>query len=62
MMASFSLEGPQKCSGLDVQRYSPETLSQELGSDFELIKSEQDCHKTPFDTFQHFVYCLFKKA
>lgn len=48
-------------SGLDVMRYSPEILSQELGNDFTLLKSFDECHQTPFGTSQNFVYCLFKK-
>ncbi len=62
IMSSFNLEGPEKCSGLDVMRYSPETMSRELGADFILLKSCQEHHKTPFDTAQDFVYCLFKKV
>ncbi len=59
MIASFSLEGPPKCSGLEVMRYSPQTMSQELGPGFSLIKTCSERHQTPFDTFQNFVYCLF---
>ena len=62
IMASFSLEGPQKCSGLDVQCYSAETMSKEIGSGFMLVRSDQERHHTPFNTVQDFVYCLFKRA
>lgn len=61
IIATFSLGGPTKCSGLDVVRYSPETLSKELGPGFQLLHSENETHKTPFDTTQEFVYCLFQK-
>ncbi len=61
IMATFSLEGPLKCSGLEVMRYSPETLSRELGERFSLLKSSKERHQTPFNTFQNFAYCLFKK-
>jgi len=60
IMATFSLEGPLKCSGLDVIRYSPETLSRELGDGFSLVKTSQERHQTPFGTSQNFTYCRFK--
>lgn len=59
VMAVFSLEGPEKCSGLDVVRHSAETLSREFGQGFTLLKSCPERHQTPFGMFQHFIYCLF---
>ena len=61
IIASFNLEGPPKCSGLEVMRYSPETLAREFGKDFTFITSVNERHKTPFDTLQDFVYCVFRK-
>lgn len=61
IIASFNLEGPSKCSGLDVMRYNPETLSQELGSDFLFLESMNEQHQTPSSAFQSFIYCIFKK-
>lgn len=62
VIATFSLDGPKKCSGLEVVRYSAETLSQELGSNFDLISSDQTTHTTPAGATQRFVTCLFRKA
>lgn len=61
VLSTFSLSGPEKCSGLEVCRYSPETLQSELGSDFELVKSASEEHSTPAGKSQNFVYCLFRK-
>jgi ubiquinone/menaquinone biosynthesis C-methylase UbiE len=61
IMATFSLEGPLKCSGLDVVRYRPETLIRELGDGFLFVKSSRERHQTPFGTFQNFIYCGFRK-
>ncbi len=61
IIASFGLEGPQKCSGLDVMRYSPETLQKELGENYCLTESLKESHQTPFGTCQEFVYCSFRK-
>lgn len=62
IVASFGLEGPKKCSGLDVVRYSPETMHDEFGGQFELVKSLNEIHNTPFGTTQEFVYCYCRKV
>ena len=61
IIATFSMEGPRKCSGLKVERYSSEKMKDELGRSFELIKSISEIHVTPSNTEQMFTYCLFKK-
>ncbi len=61
IIATFSLEGPPRCSGLDVVRYSPETLSAELGAELELIESRDEAHQTPSGVSQAFTYCLFRR-
>lgn len=62
IVASFGLAGPQKCSGLDVVRYSPETMHGEFGEQFALVESVDETHNTPFGTTQEFIYCYFRKA
>ena len=61
IVASFGENGPLKCSGLDVVRYSPETMHSEFGNEFKLIKSLNETHKTPFGTTQEFIYCYCRK-
>ena len=61
ILAAFSLKGPERCSGLNVTRYSPELLQAELGKGYRLIKTLEETHPTPFGTTQEFVYCFFKK-
>ena len=61
IIASFALEGPLKCSGLNVERYDAEKLSKELGTHFTLIKNVGQTHLTPWHSEQKFSYCLFKK-
>jgi ubiquinone/menaquinone biosynthesis C-methylase UbiE len=61
IVASFGLNGPPKCSGLDVVRYSPETMHNEFGSGFKLVKSLDETHETPFGTTQEFIYCYCRK-
>lgn len=59
IIATFSPEGPEACSGLPVQRYSSEQLKQALGSDFHLQDSIREDHHTPAGKTQSFVYCRF---
>ena len=61
VMATFSLDGPPRCSGLDIVRYSPQTLQAELGKGFRLIEALEEQHQTPFNTTQKFIYCRFEK-
>jgi SAM-dependent methyltransferase len=58
IMSTFGLEGPEKCSGLDVVRYDPENLHEQFGKTFKLINSSTELHKTPMGTTQQFLYCF----
>ena len=61
IISTFSINGPTRCSGLEIVRYSPKTMHQELGVNFILVESQTEKHQTPFGTEQEFIYCLFKK-
>ncbi len=61
IMATFNLDGPEKCSGLDIVRYSPETMAATLGEGFQLIETKLEKHETPDGHIQSFVYCRFVK-
>jgi len=62
IIATFALDGPEKCSGLPVIRYSPETLASELGSEFVLVDSRHHIHTTPWGTTQAFQYSRLKRT
>jgi SAM-dependent methyltransferase len=62
IVATFAEDGPEKCSGLPVMKYQPETLHAEFGDAFLLIEHEQETHHTPSGTIQQFVYCYCRKA
>ena len=51
-------DGPTRCSGLEVQRYSPDALHAEFGAPFRLMTSEREEHVTPAGVHQAFIYCL----
>lgn len=59
LLATFAEDGPTRCSGLDVARYSPQRLHAELGTGFELLVSEREEHVTPAGVKQAFIYCLY---
>lgn len=56
--ASFGPDGPTRCSGLDVVRYSPEAMHAEFGAGFSLLESVAEDHRTPSGRTQAFTYCL----
>ena len=61
IIGTFSNNGPLKCSGLEVSRYSENSISDLFNNDFELIKSQKSIHNTPFSTSQEFLFSQFKK-
>lgn len=61
IMATFALDGPDKCSGLPVQRYSPATLASRLGPAFHLTHEAEEAHKTPWGFEQRFSYATFQR-
>lgn len=61
IVATFASDGPEKCSGLDVARYDPQSLHHEFGIGFELLDSTHENHETPFGTEQKFIYCYCRK-
>lgn len=57
ILGAFGPEGPVRCSGLDVVRYSASSLHDEFGKRFRLVKSLKQLHETPSGTTQQFLYC-----
>lgn len=58
IVATFGLDGPEKCSGLDVVRYDAENLHGEFGPKFRLLDSVTELHETPWGAPQQFMYCF----
>lgn len=61
IIGTFSEDGPLKCSGLEVQRYSIKDLRELLKPNFKFIDGFKEIHDTPFNTSQSFTFCTFKK-
>jgi hypothetical protein len=61
IIGTFAENGPEKCSGLPVQRYSAEGLYSEFSAAFELVKTATEAHHTPSGSIQAFVYCWCRR-
>ncbi len=61
IVATFALDGPERCSGLPVQRYSPATLAARFGPEFTLISGRSEDHVTPTGAVQRFSYAVFRR-
>ncbi len=62
ILATFAPDGPEKCSGLPVRRYSAAELAAELGSEFQLLHHWAERHDTPGGTGQAFTWTVFRRA
>jgi 2-polyprenyl-3-methyl-5-hydroxy-6-metoxy-1,4-benzoquinol methylase len=61
ILATFAADGPEKCSGLVVQRYDPDMLAAELGPVYDLVEAWRETHTTPWGSEQTFNWCRFVK-
>ena len=61
IIATFALDGPEKCSGLPVQRHDSASLAAELGPGFELVETRNEAHQTPWNSMQAFQFSRFKR-
>jgi len=60
-IGTFSENGPEKCSGLQIKKYSEEVLTSVLQTAFDKLKCIKENHITPFQTVQNFLFCSFHK-
>ncbi len=58
IVATFAEDGPTRCSGLDVARYSADALHAEFGAGFVVLESQRELHTTPSGSEQAFTYCV----
>jgi hypothetical protein len=61
IVATFALDGPEKCGGLPVCRYDGNALAAELGPGFTLLKTIAERHLTPWGAAQFFQYSVFER-
>lgn len=61
IIATFSLDGAKKCSGLDIKNYDHNMLAKFLGDDFTLLEFFNYTHYMPSGEPRPYIYTLFKK-
>jgi SAM-dependent methyltransferase len=62
IIATFALDGPERCSGLPVVRYDPASLGQSLGRAFQLVDTRRQIHATPWGSEQSFQFSVFRRC
>ncbi len=61
LLGTFSTNGPEKCSGLEIKQYNEASMSFRFEIAFNRIKCIIEDHLTPFNTIQNFLFCSFQK-
>lgn len=62
VIATFAIDGPERCSGLPVKRYDGESLALVLGDDFARLETVAHSHVTPWGAPQSFQFSLFRRV
>jgi 2-polyprenyl-3-methyl-5-hydroxy-6-metoxy-1,4-benzoquinol methylase len=61
IIATFAMEGPERCSGLPVVRYDAARLSATLGNAFAFVETRRHDHRTPLGGVQRFQFSVFRR-
>lgn len=61
ILATFAPTGPDQCSGLPVQRYDADAMTDLLGPDLEAVDFVEETHVTPAGSEQDFLYGVFRR-
>jgi hypothetical protein len=62
ILGTFAEDGPERCSGLPVKRWSAAPLAFELGPELRLIDSLRENHRTPQGAVQPFTWARFERV
>jgi len=62
IIATFALDGPERCSGLPVMRHDAASIGAVLGSIFTLVENRRHEHRTPGGVVQRFQFSRFQRA
>ncbi len=61
VVATFSADGPEKCSGLPVQRYDADALAAQFVPEFVPLTSRAETHRTPWEAVQPFTWLALRR-
>jgi 2-polyprenyl-3-methyl-5-hydroxy-6-metoxy-1,4-benzoquinol methylase len=62
IIATFALDGPERCSGLPVMRYDAAALAEAVGGSFRLAGERRHVHTTPWGSTQAFQFSLLRRV
>lgn len=63
VIGTFSVDGPTKCSGLEIKQYEETSLKNEFeNAQFKNIECKREDHITPSGSVQNFIFCAFEKT
>ena len=62
IIATFAHDGPTRCSGLEVARYSAADLARTFGGAFVLEQNFADLHRTPGGVEQRFTVAVLRRG
>ena len=61
IVGTFSVDGPFKCSGIDITQYDEESLYDLFKDKFTQLKNLRYDHETPSGSIQNFVFSVLRK-
>jgi SAM-dependent methyltransferase len=61
VIATFALDGPERCSGLPVARYDAAELAAQFAPAFAHRADSRELHRTPWDSEQAFTYVVLQR-
>jgi len=62
VIGAFAPDGPERCSGLPVDRHNAKSLGERLGKSFALLDTREYEHRTPWDSKQKFQFSTFTRV
>lgn len=62
IIGAFAVDGPDRCSGLEVVRYDGPGIAAALGPSFTLVETVRHEHVTPTGKVQSFTFARLKKS
>ena len=62
VIGTFAIDGPERCSGLPIERYDTERLSEEFSARFEVRRTFHETHVTPWGKPQPFFFAVLRRT
>ncbi len=56
IIGTFAVDGPLRCSGLEIAQYDAASMQAVMGADFTLLQESRESHTTPAGSTQNFAW------